>query len=188
MAAKECVARTRPITKSTLREARIVTATNSTKVCTKCKRTLPRSEFHRAVLTRDGLRGHCKDCRRIWIRDWKRKKRAEGDLEWLKKEHRDERKWASGPAGEKYRTANKDKLKAQERARSAVRRAVRDGKMPRIETLKCKTCGGQAAEYHHHLGYTKKHRLHVQPFCRTCHKAAHAEMKLAIEQRKDTEQ
>ena len=41
-----------------------------TKVCTKCGRELPLSEFHKDKLTNDGLRSWCKSCcnehRKIW--------------------------------------------------------------------------------------------------------------------------
>jgi hypothetical protein len=34
--------------------------------------------------------------------------------------------------------------------------------------LTCR-CGKPAQHYHHHLGYEKKHRLHVIPLCTECH-------------------
>lgn len=33
-----------------------------TKVCAKCKRELPTTEFHRNKVTKDGLQHHCKEC------------------------------------------------------------------------------------------------------------------------------
>lgn len=61
-------------------------------------------------------------------------------------------------------------------ARLAVRYAVAKGYLPHIRTLFC-ACGKMAAHYHHHLGYKKKHWLHVLPVCVRCHSAAdHAQL------------
>lgn len=36
----------------------------TTKTCSKCKRTMPHSEFRKRKESRDGLRGQCRDCYR----------------------------------------------------------------------------------------------------------------------------
>jgi hypothetical protein len=55
------------------------------------------------------------------------------------------------------------------RARAAVNQAVRRGKLPRVKTLQCVECGGQAEEYHHHISHKREHYLDVIPLCKTCH-------------------
>ena len=60
-----------------------MTALESTKVCTKCKRTLPLSEFYRRAASKDGLTCQCKECRKAAEHEWTQKKRAECDTSWL---------------------------------------------------------------------------------------------------------
>lgn len=62
----------------------------------------------------------------------------------------------------------------RKRAHKAVRLAVMRGLLPVVSSQACVDCGGQAAEWDHHLGYAPEHRLSVQPRCRTCHKRRHA--------------
>lgn len=47
-----------------------------TKICFKCKRELPVSEFYKNVANVDGLQKHCKDCTRAYDQK-KKKKNAE---------------------------------------------------------------------------------------------------------------
>lgn len=58
----------------------------STKVCPKCGRELPTSEFHRNKHNKDGLQDKCKDCQRDWNREYQRRKREEHRLEKLNHE------------------------------------------------------------------------------------------------------
>src|SRR5262245_33638273 len=59
------------------------------------------------------------------------------------------------------------------RAYSAVWRAVRDGRLPRVETLQCVRDGRPGSVYHHYLGYEPDHYLAVEPWCRSCHAIEH---------------
>lgn len=43
---------------------------NETKVCTKCKRELPLSEFSRMKNGKNGLRPWCNECNRATARAW----------------------------------------------------------------------------------------------------------------------
>ncbi|KKL66571.1 hypothetical protein LCGC14_2143670, partial [marine sediment metagenome] len=62
-----------------------------------------------------------------------------------------------------------DKGKIAIATRSAVRYAICIGQLPRPDTLQCHYCPTQAEEYHHHKGYSFKHRLNVIPVCTKCH-------------------
>jgi len=41
-----------------------------TKVCGRCKKELPKDEFSKSNQTRDGLKSWCKECLRVYHRDW----------------------------------------------------------------------------------------------------------------------
>jgi len=58
-------------------------------------------------------------------------------------------------------------------ARNAVEKAVREGIMPRVNTLKCQNCENQA-EHYHHESYDKSRWFDVIPLCAKCHKRVHA--------------
>ncbi len=60
----------------------------------------------------------------------------------------------------------------QNKAKDAVNHAVVANKMQPIKTLRC-SCGKQAQQYHHYLGYDKKHWLDVIPVCIPCHNILH---------------
>ncbi len=58
------------------------------------------------------------------------------------------------------------------KARHAISNAIRSGQLLTASTQKCKQCGNQANQYHHHLGYDNKHWLDVIPLCYRCHSAS----------------
>jgi len=55
------------------------------------------------------------------------------------------------------------------KARHAVSNAIRDGKIPRPDTLHCYCCKEKAEQYHHWNGYEPEHWLDVWPVCIKCH-------------------
>src|SRR5262245_35019526 len=55
-------------------------------------------------------------------------------------------------------------------AAAAIHQAIKAAKIPKAAALKCRCCSGQAAEYHHHNGYSEAHWLDVIPLCVTCHR------------------
>lgn len=55
------------------------------------------------------------------------------------------------------------------RARRVVRARVARGVMPRVTTLACHDCGGQAKQYDHYLGYDRDVAAMVQAVCFSCH-------------------
>ena len=83
----------------------------------------------------------------------------------------EERKNAKREAQLKYRIENT----AKNKARSALRYAVKVGKITR---LPCQSCGRTKVDAHH-ADYTKP--LDVEWLCRSCHGRKHAEMNLAQE-------
>jgi hypothetical protein len=47
---------------------------------------------------------------------------------------------------------------------------IKCGSIPRADSMMCTICGWRAAqEYHHHMGYSVKHRFDVIPVCKSCH-------------------
>ena len=46
-----------------------------TKVCSRCKRELPKTEFHKASRSKDGLYTYCKECNTERLREWREKNR-----------------------------------------------------------------------------------------------------------------
>jgi len=57
----------------------------------------------------------------------------------------------------------------QRKARYAVRQAIKEGKLPKPNSLQC-LCGKQAVQYHHHKDYAPEFWLDVIPVCIDCHK------------------
>jgi len=60
----------------------------------------------------------------------------------------------------------------QSKARTAVNYAIRDGKLPRPDSLQCHYCPARAEQYHHHKGYAQEHWLDVIPACIKCHSSS----------------
>ena len=54
------------------------------------------------------------------------------------------------------------------RARGVVNQAIKEGKLPHLNTLKC-ACDNQAEHYHHWHGYAIECQLDVIPVCSKCH-------------------
>lgn len=61
----------------------------------------------------------------------------------------------------------------QQGACSAVEYAVKTHRLAPAKTLPCLDCGGPAVEYHHHLGYERRHWLDVVALCDSCHQRRH---------------
>lgn len=67
------------------------------------------------------------------------------------------------------------KLKWPEKisARKFVQERISQGNFPKAFDMKCHNCNDMADQYHHYLGYERKHRLDVIPLCRPCHNRTH---------------
>ena len=64
----------------------------------------------------------------------------------------------------RYRTIHPERRQARE----TVYKAIKEGTLPKLDTLKC-ACGKQAEQYHHNKGYAPEHWLDVIPVCIKCH-------------------
>jgi hypothetical protein len=147
---------------------------NQEKKCSQCGRTKPLAAFWKNKTSGDGRRTECAECA-------KKNKRERGEYyRQYNLENRDkllvmQRQYNRSPAGKRRsRTASKRSVNSgANSAYYAVTKAVRENELPPISDCKCTDCGGQAAEYHHYLGYEEEHRLDVLPLCRVCHIKAH---------------
>lgn len=110
--------------------------------CGSCKVIKPASDFGTDRSQPGGLNRSCKVCRAN-NRDIERQ---------LERTQRHRQKYP-----ERYR------------ARSAINKAVQRGLIPHPAMLPCHFCSRLAAQYHHHLGYSREYRYHVIPVCVDCH-------------------
>jgi len=72
-------------------------------------------------------------------------------------------------ASQNFRKNHPDRTKA----RSKVNEAIKTGRIPRPDSLQCYRCDNPAKQYHHHLGYRKKHWLDIRAVCVSCHTEIH---------------
>ncbi len=148
------------------------------KICTKCKIEKPRAEFHRRAASKDGLRPHCKDCQKVYIRAYYQSNRAQivGKVRKYRRSevgritHKKHRQSEKGRAVQRranrvYQLANPEKKKA----RDAISSAIQYGKIQR--PIFCEECGLPAETQGHHPDYSKP--LEVEWLCQDCHTEIH---------------
>lgn len=141
------------------------------KPCTKCKITKPLADFHKDRYKPDSHTCSCKSCQR-----------EENSISY----HYLGGKATRIASGKAYRQTVQGKINqrkySQKRrhchpqqmmAYSALHYAIRSGTIPHPSTLTCGVCNEPAEEYHHHLGYDKKHHFDVIPLCADCHRSMH---------------
>lgn len=137
------------------------------KKCTKCGEQKLRSGFSRHFASADGRRGECKECRKIYLRQY-RANNLERALE----------------AQREWRAQNPDRVSEHRRAQEArnpKRRtvyntldyALRSGK---IKKGPCEVCG-DGDVHGHHDDYTKP--LKVRWLCSKHHRERHKEIRTA---------
>lgn len=152
--------------------------TIQTKDCYKCKQIKPISEFHKHK--RKGFQHYCKPCQKKYNQGERNKafqkryrQSKEGkaaNLKAFKKYQKTQKyKVATRNRSKRYKIIHPELIKANK----AVSNAIRDGKLPRPDTLQCNYCPKQAEQYHHWKGYAKEHWLDVVPACRKCHRKIH---------------
>ncbi|MEE9354789.1 MAG: hypothetical protein V3U75_04290 [Methylococcaceae bacterium] len=129
-----------------------------TKTCCYCKQVKLLSEFYTDYKSKDGYQYQCKACKKQYQQSKKGRECSKRyrQSEKGKKNHR--------CCIRRYQKHFPERKKAKD----AVDWAIRTGKIPRANTLKC-SCGNQAKQYHHHKGYAKEHWLDVIAVCVSCH-------------------
>lgn len=164
-----------------------------TKRCSKCKQFKQFSEFYKDRTRKDGHCNKCKSCNLISVTKYQNTEK--GKVQQKRYGQSNKGKIVNRKAVRKYRKTDKfkatykhyrqsEKGKAtkkhcdkhfrdchpnQRKAVSAVNHAIRDGKLPRPDSLLCHYCPKPAQEYHHWHGYEPKHWLDVVPVCKYCH-------------------
>lgn len=151
------------------------------KRCAKCGNEYPATTeyFYVDRKTSDGLVSPCKNCRRISAAEYRQnnpeKISAIKKASVAKKPEKykaSKQAWAKANANKITQYAHEARLRYpnKAKARRVVTHAVRDGKLPPVNTLLCVHCGNSANEYHH-PDYSKP--LDVIPLCVSCHKKVH---------------
>ena len=141
--------------------------TIQTKQCSHCKQFKPISEFYRRLDRVCGYDSWCKKCVSIDKKKYYLSK--EGKAKHKRYQQSKEgkaayKRWGQSKKGKVAQKRHPEKKKA----RSAVNYAVRTGKLPKPETLKCVYCGKQAQQCHHWHSYEPEHQLDVVPVCKSC--------------------
>lgn len=115
-----------------------------TKICTKCKKELPLTEFHKDSRRKDGVYSQCKECKNEYKQLHKEK------LLDLQKERR---------------KRNKEDIKAKQKAWNKVYYALKVGKIQKPNVCELCACGGKLQA--HHKDYNKP--FEITWVCQTCH-------------------
>ncbi|MCK5611574.1 hypothetical protein KAR91_57415 [Candidatus Pacearchaeota archaeon] len=126
-----------------------------TKKCWDCNQTKPLPEFYRDRRAKDGSQSRCKECRKAYDQS----KKFKEVCQCYQQSEKGKARWR------RYRNSFPEKIKA----RNIVNHAIKAGKLPRPNSLKCK-CSKQARQYHH-PDYSKP--LEVIPMCIKCHREIH---------------
>ena len=132
------------------------------KTCFKCGAEKPLSEFYKHPQMADGHVNKCKECNKMDVRLNRADKSDYYRAYDRKRGNRQEAEYLRN-----YRAENPEKY----RAHCAVERAVRDGRLKKLDA--CEFCGSQDNIEGHHPSYAKDMRLCVTWLCSPCHKRAH---------------
>ncbi len=130
------------------------------KVCFKCSRALPRTEFYAHPMMGDGLLGKCRGCAKADVRA-NREKRADYYNAYDR---------ARARKGLKRRLLWSKNNKGMVAASHAVTRAIQKGLMLRQPCSEC----GDAKSHGHHEDYSKP--LEVIWLCQKHHRRRHSEL------------
>ncbi len=144
-----------------------------TKQCWKCKEVKPLDRFCKSKRYKDKHDNMCKICNNrrssLHARTPQRKASLKQYEQTLKG------KQTRSKIGKRY----KERFPLQRKAKNAVNHAVTAGKLLNINSLFCivcfrNICFEPAKQYHHYLGYKRKHWFDVIPLCIKCHKSQHS--------------
>ncbi len=145
-----------------------------TKRCSSCKQFKPISKFYKRTGYKYNHRSVCIICWSKYTKKYKQTEKGKiacrkGNLRYKKTEKGKitEKRYRQNEKGKAARKRYRLRHSEQRRAGSAIHIIVRNGKLPRPDTLKCSYCPTQAKEYHH-PDYSKP--LYVLPVCIKCHK------------------
>jgi hypothetical protein len=133
----------------------------SEKTCSKCGEIKPRTEFHKAKQAADGLRSHCKDCRKEYYRLTFKAKQAYDK----QRNQTPEQKAANARHIRNHRARHP----LQAKAWNAVSNAIQAGRLIRQP---CEVCGKKSQA--HHDDYAKP--LEVRWLCCEHHRIVHGQL------------
>jgi len=140
---------------------------HKTKICTRCGRTLPLSEFSPCPHGKYGRYSRCKRCQALIARIRRANGAGSGDAH---RRWRDRNRAAAAAAARRWKQRHPDR----ERAHYAVRAAVLGGLLRRPD--RCEGCGRPAPVVAHHADYARP--LDVEWLCRWCHARRHVDERL----------
>lgn len=145
------------------------------KWCPNCHQNKCLCEYQKSSTRKDGVQHWCRDCCLAYGVTYRhsekgREVRRQHGVVYNKQYSKTERGRAMRKkVSDKHRQLYPTKIKA----RSAIRTAVKMGKLPPARTSECVYCGSQAVYWHHYLGYAFEHALDVIPLCKRCDYKAH---------------
>lgn len=164
------------------------------KKCPKCSVIKSLKEFHKRGGGRKGYASYCKECANETTKKFfktekgraaqKRANQSDAGKAARKKYDRSpkgiariQRRRQSEKYRQRHREANRryqQRHRQKINAQSAVRYAVKTGKIKPAVDFICSLCKmNNAIEYHHHKGYDKINYLDIVPACKRCHTNAH---------------
>ncbi len=138
------------------------------KTCSKCKIGKLITAFSPDPRHVDGLQSQCKACKKIY-----RVAHKEEIAEYRRGHRKEAASYRRSPAGKKTQKKSDKKCRLKypekEKARQAVKYAVRTGRL--IRPWYCELCFITCQPEAHHLDYSKP--LEVEWLCFDCHKKLH---------------
>ena len=167
------------------------------KRCPQCKQNKSLSDFHKSRREKDGHCSWCKSCMKASNKTYRQTDKGKAvnrkkvaiyfqtskgkakKTEYLKSPRG---RAVSRKAVAKYHACNPNYPKANH----AVTSAIRNGRLPRVNTLLCHYCPEQAEQYHHWHGYEPEYWLDVVPACIKCHNKEHKKSKEATDGKDET--
>lgn len=129
------------------------------KVCFKCQRELPLSDFYKHSQMGDKHLNKCKECTKKDA-----KKHRLNNLDRIREYDRKR----GNRQDKKYRDRYKEKYPNKYKAHNIVSNAIRDGKLFKES---CEVCGSEDNIHAHHDDYLKP--LNIRWLCAACHSQWH---------------
>lgn len=138
------------------------------KECVKCHKEKPIEEYYKHPKTADGHFGKCKECAKAYGR--KHRRENESVQEYDRRRYHEDPKRRAATNASNERIAATPKGRKQKAARTAVKDALRGGKI--TKPTECSQCNQTKDRIEgHHEDYDKK--LEVIWLCTLCHRRYH---------------